>query len=214
MIPAASLLAQTFLFRAFMATESLLPAQLTIDFGLALAGAIGASYAIHGAPSADSEGHPADDPEFTRALRFASVGTSLALMFGWMNAVVLNRYTEPGTPLHLAAERLQERDLVLSVSWGLFGGALLAAGMLRRSAGLRWTSLLVFVACILKVFLHDLGALTGLSRVASFLGLAIALIAVSLLYARVLGTGDRTVGTLRGHDPHRPPGSAEPGHLP
>ena len=72
--------------------------------------------------------------------------------------------------------------------------------MARRSAALRWTSLCLFVAFILKVFLYDLGALTGLSRVGSFLGLAVALLGVSLLYARVLGTGDAKVDNLLDHD--------------
>ena len=188
LMPVAILLIQTFLFRGFLATEALVPVQLSIDFGLTLLGTLGVAYAIRGAPSADS----GLSGGFTAALRVLSVVAVLALLFGWMNAVVLNRYVEPGMPLQLVAERMQARDLALSASWAFFGGALLVVGMVRRSAGLRWTSLLVFIACILKVFIHDLGTMTGLSRVASFLGLAVALMAVSLLYARVLGTSLRT----------------------
>ncbi len=103
-----------------------------------------------------------------------------------MNAAVLNRYTT-GERIGLELQRMQERDLILSITWAVFGGALLAMGLVRRSPGLRWTSLALFVATIFKVFLYDLGALSGLPRVGSFLGLAVALMGVSLVYARVLG---------------------------
>ena len=76
--------------------------------------------------------------------------------------------------------------------------ALLGAGLRLRASGLRWASLVVLVVTVLKVFLYDLGSLEGLARVGSFLGLAVCLLGVSLLYGKVLG-----------HDPgRRPPGGA------
>jgi len=56
--------------------------------------------------------------------------------------------------------------------------------MARASTGLRWVSLGLLIATIAKVFLHDLGELRDLYRVASLVGLAISLLAVSLAYQR------------------------------
>jgi len=54
----------------------------------------------------------------------------------------------------------------------------------RGSRMLRYISLGVIILTVGKVFLYDLAKLTGLYRVLSFLGLAVALILVSLLYQR------------------------------
>ena len=43
---------------------------------------------------------------------------------------------------------------------------------------------MLFLATIAKTFLFDLGHLTGLYRVGSLFGLALTLLAVSLLYQR------------------------------
>ena len=61
--------------------------------------------------------------------------------------------------------------------------------MRKSSRALRWASLVLVMATVAKVFLHDLGELRDLYRVASLLGLAISLIIVSLAYQRlVLGS--------------------------
>ena len=62
--------------------------------------------------------------------------------------------------------------------------ALLAVGVRGRSRGLRWGSLGLMLVTVVKVFLHDLGELEDLYRVASLLGLAISLIVISLAYQR------------------------------
>ena len=61
---------------------------------------------------------------------------------------------------------------------------LLGIGFQRDSGGLRWLSLAFLVLTIGKVFLHDLGELEDLYRVASLVGLALSLILVSLAYQR------------------------------
>jgi uncharacterized membrane protein len=43
-----------------------------------------------------------------------------------------------------------------------------------------------FLATIAKVFLYDLGELRGLHRVGSLVGLALALLSVSVLYQRLV----------------------------
>ena len=51
-------------------------------------------------------------------------------------------------------------------------------------AALRYASLAVLMVVVLKVFLFDMSDLTGLYRVASFLGLGLCLVAIGYLYQR------------------------------
>ncbi len=73
-----------------------------------------------------------------------------------------------------------------SVAWLVYGGALLGAGIVFAQAGLRWASLAVIVLAVLKVFLFDMAELEGLFRVASFLGLGLALVGIGFLYQRFI----------------------------
>jgi uncharacterized membrane protein len=71
-----------------------------------------------------------------------------------------------------------------SVAWLGYGAALLAAGVHRGLRGLRYASLLVVLAAVLKVFLSDAAHLDGLWRVLSFFGLGVALITLAWVYQR------------------------------
>lgn len=72
----------------------------------------------------------------------------------------------------------------------LYGFAILVTGVRFNSIALRGGSLLVVLATIAKVFLYDVSGLEGLWRVGSFLGMGIALLAVSWFYGRyVFGIG-------------------------
>ena len=122
---------------------------------------------------------------FTR--RESAVITGLcavAVLFLWINLKILDVFAEPDTFLAFGGERLPRRDLTTSLAWALYALGLLAAGVSLGSGGLRWTSLLLFLVTVAKVFLYDLGELEGLHRVGSLAGLAVSLILVSLLYQR------------------------------
>jgi uncharacterized membrane protein len=71
-----------------------------------------------------------------------------------------------------------------SVVWLIFAGALLAAAIQLGSQALRWASLVVLFLTVGKVFLSDMSALTGLWRVASFIGLGLTLVGIGFLYQR------------------------------
>jgi uncharacterized membrane protein len=71
-----------------------------------------------------------------------------------------------------------------SVAWLLYGGLLLAAALWTRRLALRHAAAAVILITILKVFFVDAGDLTGLYRVASFLGLGIVLVGFGYLYQR------------------------------
>lgn len=178
---AVGLMVATLADGAFDAEPLWLPVQLSVDHGLAAAGLVLGLLAARRM----NEDEPARKP-----LGLALALTLLALGFTWVNAVVFNHFAT-GDRIRVDFERFQARDLTLSLAWAAYGGALLTAGLLRKAAWLRWMSLAVFLGTIFKVFLHDLGSLEGLPRVGSFLGLAVALMLVSLGYSRVLGAPAR-----------------------
>ncbi len=103
--------------------------------------------------------------------------------FVWFNVAILDWFAT-GPRIEPTLERIPTRDVALSIAWAVYALGLLGLGMATRFRGPRWTSLALLVATILKVFLHDLGELEGLFRVASLVGLATSLILVSLLYQR------------------------------
>ena len=80
------------------------------------------------------------------------------------------RLPRAGTPFRYCRDR-----------YALF---LLGVGVWRKSPGLRLLSFPLILLTVGKVFLHDLGALEDLYRVFSLVGLALALIAISLAYQR------------------------------
>jgi uncharacterized membrane protein len=105
------------------------------------------------------------------------------LAFVWLNLQVLVYFT-PGEYLQLGRSQGSASDLTLSIVWILYALSLLAAGMARNISALRQISLGFLLITLLKVFLHDLGDLEGLFRVASLLGLGLSLLLVSVLYQR------------------------------
>lgn len=195
---AGLLVGATFLQDAFLVDPRFVPVELTVDFGLCAMALWTVLFAIR---RAGPHAHRAEsDPRsFTGVLAAALV----LLAFAWTNAAVFNHYAPEGT-LRVTFERMQARDLTLSLAWATFAGGLLLFGLLRGSMGMRWASLALLVTTIFKVFVHDLGSLTGLSRVASLLGLSLTLMAVSLAYSRLL----KSPGEQAGEEPEPPEGAS------
>ena len=73
-----------------------------------------------------------------------------------------------------------------SAAWTLYGVALLGLGIKLKAQALRYASAAVVLLTVVKVGLIDASDLTGLYRVASFLGLGVALIGIGWLYQRIL----------------------------
>jgi len=113
----------------------------------------------------------------------SSAAAAVIVIFIWINLTVIDAFST-GTDLRLFNDRLPARDLTLSMAWAIYALILLAVGMLRGSAALRWTSLALIVITIGKAFLYDLAHLHDLYRVASLVGLAFSLILISLAYQR------------------------------
>ncbi|HVQ23759.1 MAG TPA: DUF2339 domain-containing protein, partial [Planctomycetota bacterium] len=123
---------------------------------------------------------------YARGLPWGAIGCGLAalvVIFVWLNLAIADWFAT-GDTLTVSFERLPARDLTTSIVWAVYALVLLGIGMARASTGLRWVSLGLLIVTIAKVFLHDLGELRDLYRVASLVGLAISLLAVSLAYQR------------------------------
>lgn len=76
-----------------------------------------------------------------------------------------------------------------SAVWTLFALSLLALGIVVKSPGLRYASLAVLLITVAKLFLYDMSDLTGLYRVASFLGLGLTLIGIGRIYQKFVLPG-------------------------
>jgi uncharacterized membrane protein len=75
-----------------------------------------------------------------------------------------------------------------SAAWLVYAAALLGLGIALRQSLMRYAGLAVLMIVALKVFLIDMSGLTGLYRVASFLGLGLSLVGIGYLYQRFVNT--------------------------
>lgn len=88
------------------------------------------------------------------------------------------------------AERLPEDaahqrwlgQMALSVIWALYAGALAAVGFLRRSAAIRWASLVLFALTIIKAMLVDIAQLQQFYRIVVLFVLGVLLLLVARAY--------------------------------
>ena len=107
----------------------------------------------------------------------------LLSVFVLINLEIADAFSS-GRYVEFSWEHSYARDLTVSLSWGLYALLLLSIGMWQRSRALRFVSLGFMLLTIGKVFLYDLSNIRGIYRPLSFLGLALSLIVVSLLYQR------------------------------
>ena len=103
------------------------------------------------------------------------------LLFLLLNVEIADAFSS-GRSVHLRLGGSLAYDLALTIGWAVFAVALLAAGIGLRARPARVAAIALLAVTVLKGFLLDLGSLTGLYRVGSFVGLAfcLALVAVAL----------------------------------
>ncbi len=108
--------------------------------------------------------------------------TVLVLVFAWMSLEL--RHAFHGTVIghHLATSDAEW--YAYSLLWLAFAALLFGTGIKLRNSGLRHAGLALLSLVVLKVFLSDMAALTGLYRALSFLGLGASLIGIGYLYQR------------------------------
>jgi uncharacterized membrane protein len=116
------------------------------------------------------------------ALLLLFVQVSLEVRRAFHGSVLGGGYTDAGyIPIAPASNG---EWYTYSLAWLTYAGALLALGIWRRSAALRWASMVLVLLTVAKLFLFDMSTLTGLYRVASFLGLGLSLVGIGYLYQR------------------------------
>ena len=125
----------------------------------------------------------ASDNGFIKALSNAIALDGILLGFWLVNLEILD-YFSTGPYIAISDGGGYSVKLALSAGWGLYAIVLLVTGVVKDLKPLRYLSLAFLLLTVAKVFLYDLSELGGIFRVFSFLGLAIALILVSLFYQR------------------------------
>ncbi|MHC4397620.1 MAG: DUF2339 domain-containing protein [Planctomycetota bacterium] len=90
-----------------------------------------------------------------------------------------NRFAE-------AAEKIANwrflSHMYISVTWAVYGAALMVAGFWRKVPLLRYIALGLFVLLLVKVFILDTSTVKSVYRIAAFLATGITLVGVSYLY--------------------------------
>jgi uncharacterized membrane protein len=76
------------------------------------------------------------------------------------------------------------QHLALSLLWTAYASGLIALGVRRESALLRWQALVLFGLVVVKVFVYDSSYLERFYRIVSFFILGLVLLVVSFLYQR------------------------------
>jgi uncharacterized membrane protein len=132
---------------------------------------------------------------------------ALAAGFAWVTLEVRRAFH----PTDIGWARITEAEMyAYSGAWLLLGALLLAIGIRSGRKEIRLAALGVIALVTLKVFLFDMGALVGLWRVLSFLGLGLALITLGAIYRRFVVTAAPAQAM-----PGAPPGpGASPGTPP
>jgi uncharacterized membrane protein len=108
---------------------------------------------------------------------------AVALALAWLSLTVTRLYH--GTML-TEGEFTDAEGYTYSAVWLAFGVALLLAGIALRSQPVRLCSAAVVLLTVGKVFLIDMGGLTGVWRAFSFIGLGLVLVGIGYLYQRLL----------------------------
>ncbi|MFD1627287.1 DUF2339 domain-containing protein [Azospirillum griseum] len=122
------------------------------------------------------------DPLRTAALRRAAAGLA-GLLLAVNLALEIRRFFQGA---NLMSGGLTDAEWYsYSVAFLLVAVLLLVAALRWGWGGLRHVGLALLLAVVAKVFISDMEGLTGLYRVASFLGLGVCLIGVGFLYQRM-----------------------------
>ena len=132
-------------------------------------------------------------PWRTALLIVANVMT-LAALTAEIDAYFLTRDAEAfrgGTPLATARTLSVAREMSRSIAWTAYAVVLIAIGIRRRFAPLRYLAIAIVGVTLLKVFVIDLAELDRIYRVLTFMIVGVLLLIASYLYQRHL-TGTTT----------------------
>jgi uncharacterized membrane protein len=118
-----------------------------------------------------------------RGERRLVAGYAVAAGFGWISLQIRQAFHPDG--MALGTVPIVDAEMwAWSGAWLAYGVALMAAGIWRDTRTLRLAALGIIGLVCAKVFLIDMGELTGLWRVVSFLGLGLALTGLGVVHRR------------------------------
>lgn len=126
------------------------------------------------------------DVELGEAESFLFVAIGIAANVYAIAALSLEFWDLFGRMPSLGIDRALAQQLALSTLWLVYAMGLMVAGVLRKSAPLRWQALAILGVVIVKVFLFDLSSLDRFYRIVSFLLLGVALLLISFYYQKRL----------------------------
>ena len=122
-------------------------------------------------------------PTRPQAWRAVAAVTAVVLALAYLSLQVARFYQGP----RLAMAPIGGAEAyTYSVVWLAFGVLLLVIGVVLRSQPVRLCSAAVVLLTVGKVFLVDMGGLTGVWRAFSFIGLGLVLVGIGYMYQRLL----------------------------
>jgi len=115
-----------------------------------------------------------------RLSRVLPAGAAI-LLFLLLNIEIADAFsTGPALTFNLFHGSLAQ-DLSYTIGWAGYAILMLVAGAASRTRLVRVAAILLLTVTVFKAFLHDLSSLSGLYRVASFVGLAACLAGVAVI---------------------------------
>ena len=108
---------------------------------------------------------------------------ALLLAFTMVSLEVRHWYQPDAMELSIQDPTLPEM-YTYTAAWLAMGVVLLVTGVMRHSAVLRYSSLVLMLVVVLKAFLLDTRHLEGMYRVMSFFGLGVSLFVLAFVYQR------------------------------
>jgi hypothetical protein len=118
--------------------------------------------------------------EYKRAIGALRAAGTLLLFF-LVNIEIADYFSSGSTLTFNVLSSSLAQDLTYTIGWAVFAIVMLIAGIALHTRAARVAAIALLVVTIFKCFIHDLARLGGLYRIASFLGLAFALVMVSVL---------------------------------
>src|SRR6202521_4898674 len=109
---------------------------------------------------------------------------AVAVNFYALMALSLELWDHFGSHAGLGIDSGLAQHLALSLLWTAYASGLIALGVRRESALLRWQALVLFGLVVVKVFFYDSSYLERFYRIVSFFILGLVLLVVSFLYQR------------------------------
>jgi len=117
----------------------------------------------------------------------AFAATAIVASIGALAALSLEIWDAVGRMPSFGIDRDLAQQLALSSLWLVYALGLIVAGIVRKSASLRWQALGLLGVVIGKVFLFDLSFLDRFYRIVSFLLLGLVLMVISFFYQKRMG---------------------------